>query len=67
MNIWVKRYLILTICFLIALLPTLSIMQSFDVLKGDKAKLIFWLVILVLAIVYYGLMTYFMLRKKSDK
>ena len=66
MKKWIKKYLILTLCFAIAVLPTLVILTQFDVLK-DNRKYIFLGVVLGLLIIYYLVMSYFMFRKKGDK
>ena len=66
MKKWIKKYLILTLCFAIAVFPTFVILTQFDVLK-DNRKYIFLGVILGLLIIYYLVMSYFMFRKKGDK
>ena len=66
MKKWIKKYLILTLCFAIAVFPTFVILMQFDVLK-DNRKYIFLGVVLVLLIIYYLVMSYFMFRKKGDK
>ena len=66
MKKWIKKYLILTLCFAIAVFPTFVILTQFDVLK-DNRKYIFLGVVLGLLIIYYLVMTYFMFRKKGDK
>lgn len=66
MKKWIKKYLILTLCFAIAVFPTFVILTQFDVLK-DNRKYIFLGVVLVLLIIYYLVMSYFMFRKKGDK
>ena len=40
MKKWIKKYLILTLCFAIAVFPTFVILTQFDVLK-DNRKYIF--------------------------
>ena len=62
----IKKYLILTLCFAIAVFPTFVILTQFDVLKGNR-KYIFLGVVLGLLIIYYLVMNYFMFRKKGDK
>lgn len=66
MKKWIKKYLILTLCFAIAVFPTFVILMQFDVLK-DNRKYIFLGVVLGLLIIYYLVMSYFMFRKKGDK
>ena len=66
MKKWIKKYLILTLCFAIAVFPTFVILTQFDVLKGN-GKYIFLGVVLGLLIIYYLVMSYFMFRKKGDK
>lgn len=66
MKKWIKKYLILTLCFAIAVFPTFVILMQFDVLKGNR-KYIFLGVVLGLLIIYYLVMSYFMFRKKGDK
>ena len=66
MKKWIKKYLILTLCFAIAVFPTFVMLTQFDVLKGNR-KYIFLGVVLVLLIIYYLVMSYFMFRKKGDK
>jgi len=66
MKKWIKKYLILTLCFAIAVFPTFVILTQFDVLKGNR-KYIFLGVVLGLLIIYYLVMSYFMFRKKGDK
>ncbi|CDC41581.1 unknown [Firmicutes bacterium CAG:449] len=66
MKKWIKKYLILTLCFAIAVFPTFVILTQFDVLK-DNRKYIFLGVVLGLLIIYYLVMSYFMFRKKGDK
>ena len=66
MKKWIKKYLILTLCFAIAVFPTFVILTQFDVLK-DNRKYIFLDVVLGLLIIYYLVMSYFMFRKKGDK
>lgn len=67
MNIWVKRYLIITICFGLAFFPTILVMGQFGIFSNPDTSLIAWIVIGSLAIVYYVVMTILMLRKKGDK
>ena len=62
----IQKYLILTLCFAIAVFPTFVILTQFDVLK-DNRKYIFLGVVLGLLIIYYLVMSYFMFRKKGDK
>ena len=66
MKKWIRNYLILTLCFAIAVFPTFVILTQFDVLKGN-GKYIFLGVVLGLLIIYYLVMSYFMFRKKGDK
>ena len=66
MKKWIKKYLILTLCFAIAVFPTFVILMQFDVLK-DNRKYILLGVVLGLLIIYYLVMSYFMFRKKGDK
>ena len=66
MKKWIKKYLILTLCFAIAVFPTFVILTQFDVLK-DNRKYIFLGVVLGLLIIYYLVMSYFMFRKNGDK
>lgn len=66
MKKWIKKYLILTLCFAIAVFPTFVILTQFDVLKGNR-KYIFLGVVLGLLIIYYLVMSYFMFKKKGDK
>lgn len=66
MKKWIKKYLILTLCFAIAVFPTFVILTQFDVLKGN-GKYIFLGVVLGLLIIYYLVMSYFIFRKKGDK
>lgn len=66
MKKWIKKYLILTLCFAIAVFPTFVILTQFDVLK-DNRKYIFLGVVLGLLIIYYLVMSYLMFRKKGDK
>ena len=66
MKKWIRNYLILTLCFAIAVFPTFVILTQFDILKGN-GKYIFLGVVLGLLIIYYLVMGYFMFRKKGDK
>ena len=50
MKKWIKKYLILTLCFAIAVFPTFVILTQFDVLK-DNRKYIFLGVVLGLLII----------------
>ncbi len=67
MNIWVKRYLLLTICFAIAVFPTILILNQSNIFSNEKNRTIALIIIGSIAILYYVIMTILMLRKKGDK
>ncbi len=64
MKKWVKRYIILLLCFLIAILPIFVIVNSLNVLETRKARWIFWGVIMGSMALYFIIMSFFMLRGK---
>lgn len=67
MNIWVKRYLLLTICLAIAVFPTILILNQSNIFSNEKNRTIALIIIGIIAILYYVIMTILMLRKKGDK
>lgn len=67
MKKWVKRYIVLGLCFLIAMFPLFAVLNQFDVLKGKNGSVIFFSVLGGTAFLYFGVMTFFMLRHRGDK
>ena len=65
MKKWIKRYLIITICLLLVILPLIAIIGYYDVLSTQNRKIIFYSVLGVLIIVYYVVMSYFMLKNRK--
>ena len=66
MKLWIKRYVIITICFALAFFPTILVMSQFGLFNDPNKSLIAWIVIGALAVIYYVVMTILMLRKKGD-
>lgn len=64
MKKWIKRYTILTICLMLVILPILLIINSYNVLKTEQGKIIFYSVLAMLIVIYYGIMSYFMFKKR---
>ena len=65
MKKWIKRYIILTICLLLFILPTLSVVMVYKVINTTTSKIIFYSILGVIIILYYGIMTYFMLKNRK--
>lgn len=65
MKKWVKRYIILLLCFLIAVLPIFIVVNSLNVLDTRRARWIFWGIIMGSMVVYFGVMSFFMFRGKK--
>ena len=66
---WVKRYFILTICFIMVFIPLLSVFNEFGVLSEQPIKTIFWVVFGILTVAYYVVMTIIMIngdKKNKD-
>ena len=66
---WVKRYLILTLCFVMVFIPLLSLFNEFGIVSEEPIKTIFWIVFAVIAIAYYVIMTILMIngdKKNKD-
>lgn len=67
MKKWVKRYIVLGLCFLIAIFPLFAVLKEYDVLEGKRGSVIFFSVLGGAAVLYFGVMTFFMLRHRGDK
>ena len=65
MKKWIKRYIILTICLLLFILPTLSVVMVYKVINTTTSKIIFYSILGVFIVLYYGIMTYFMLKNRK--
>lgn len=65
MKKWIKRYIILTICLLLFILPTLSVVMFYKVINTPTSKIIFYSILGVIIVLYYGIMTYFMLKNRK--
>lgn len=65
MKKWIKRYIILTICLLLFILPTLSVVMVYKVINTPTSKIIFYSILGVIIVLYYGIMTYFMLKNRK--
>ena len=70
---WVKRYLILTLCFVMVFIPLLSVINEFGIVSEEPIKTIFWIVFVIVAVAYYVIMTILMIngdkknKNSSDK
>lgn len=65
MKKWIKRYIILTICLLLFILPTLSVVMVYKAINTTTSKIIFYSILGVIIVLYYGIMTYFMLKNRK--
>ena len=66
MSKWIKRYVIITICFGLAFFPNILVMSQFGIFSNPNTNVIAWIVIGAVAVIYYIVMTILMLRKKGD-
>ena len=62
MTNWIKRYVILTLCFVMVFIPLISVLNEFDVLKEEPGKTIFWIIFGVVVVAYYTIMTIMMIN-----
>ena len=66
MKLWVKRYLLITLCFVIVMLPIVLSLKKMSFFQTKEGNNILWIIFTSIAVLYYLLMTLFMLKGKNN-
>ena len=66
MKLWVKRYLLITLCFVIVMLPIVLSLKEMSFFQTKEGNNILWIIFTSIAVLYYLLMTLFMLKGKNN-
>lgn len=69
MKTWIKRYVIILLCILMASAPVLLVFKQYDIINTDENRIIFWSIYGSIILIILLIMTILMIRgtKKRNK